>query len=399
MQPRVCATASPAMIESCLAHTYQKALRVISAFTKKMSSLAFNQLPLTPLGAGDLIDRSLRLYRQHFMTLVRIAAPPIVVSAIGSVLITVGWREVFITASQSSLFIYIMLIIAGVALWVSGLLLSGIVLGGATRNLVAHLLWNEPVSVRTTYRNVRARFWSLLGATIVVGICVFFFFLAGVIVWYIVFLFAVFAMLAFAQVAGWLATVVGFLGFLLAAACGLWLFFFLAGRFAYVPQAMMVEGKGVLDAVNRSTQLASGNVRRLAAMTMFTTFATYSALMILIVPLGWYGYLNGINPLWWNSESWPAWYAIGYNVLWQSSSILLAPVWMLGLSLLYVDERVRHEGYDIELMAARQLGEMPRLAGGRVAPYAPALVTDEVPALDVQPTPSNWSSGSMLGLR
>jgi hypothetical protein len=32
---------------------------------------------------------------------------------------------------------------------------------------------------------------------------------------------------------------------------------------------------------------------------------------------------------------------------------------MLGLSLLYVDERVRHEGYDIELMAARQLGELP----------------------------------------
>ena len=29
------------------------------------------------------------------------------------------------------------------------------------------------------------------------------------------------------------------------------------------------------------------------------------------------------------------------------------------VSLLYVDERVRHEGYDIELMAARQLGELP----------------------------------------
>jgi hypothetical protein len=50
------------------------------------------------------------------------------------------------------------------------------------------------------------------------------------------------------------------------------------------------------------------------------------------------------------------------------------PVWMLGLSLLYVDERVRHEGYDIELLARQQLGEMPQLPDGRVAPLAPALV-------------------------
>ena len=47
---------------------------------------------------------------------------------------------------------------------------------------------------------------------------------------------------------------------------------------------------------------------------------------------------------------------------------------MLGLSLLYVDERVRHEGYDIELMASRRLGEIPILAGGQAIPIVPALV-------------------------
>ena len=54
---------------------------------------------------------------------------------------------------------------------------------------------------------------------------------------------------------------------------------------------------------------------------------------------------------------------------------MLAPVWMLGLSLLYVDERVRHEGYDVELLAARQLGEMPALPEGLNVPLAPAIVT------------------------
>ena len=110
------------------------------------------------------------------------------------------------------------------------------------------------------------------------------------------------------------------------------------------------------------------------AMFLFTTFATYSALMLLLIPLGWYGYLHGINPFDLTQSEWPVWYAIGYQVVGQISSILLMPVWMLGLSLLYVDERVRHEGYDIELLAQQRLGEMPQLPDGRIAPLAPALV-------------------------
>ena len=153
----------------------------------------------------------------------------------------------------------------------------------------------------------------------------------------------------------------------------LFLFFFIVGRAAYVPQVMLVEGRNVFEAISRSVALSRGNVRRLTAMFLFTTFATYSALMLFIIPLGWYGYLQGINPLSLTQAEWPVWYAVGYQALTQASSILLAPVWMLGLSLLYVDERVRHEGYDIELMAAQQLGEMPLLPGGGLAPLAPAI--------------------------
>ncbi len=39
------------------------------------------------------------------------------------------------------------------------------------------------------------------------------------------------------------------------------------------------------------------------AMTFFIIFATYSALMILVIPLGWYGYLNGIDPSPWNASA------------------------------------------------------------------------------------------------
>jgi len=57
---------------------------------------------------------------------------------------------------------------------------------------------------------------------------------------------------------------------------------------------------------------------------------------------------------------------------------------------------VRHEGYDIELMAARQLPEMPTLPGV-VSPFAPALVTGRAPRF-VAPPPQPVQSGTVLGL-
>src|SRR6202521_1721514 len=105
------------------------------------------------------------------------------------------------------------------------------------------------------------------------------------------------------------------------------------------------------------------------AMTIFITFVSYSALMILVIPLAWYGYSGAVDPARANATQWPVWYAIGYSVLEPLSSIMLAPVWMLGMSLLYVDERVRHEGYDIELMASQKLPPMPQL--NILSPLAP----------------------------
>ncbi len=356
-------------------------------------TVLLEQLPLAPLGAGDLIDRAVRLYRRHLFTLIRIAAPPVLVSAVGSVLWTIAWRTIFVTSSGSGLALYFLIGAAGIALFVGGHIFNLIVMGGAARNLVMHLLWNEPVSVRATYAAVRSRFWGLLWASIIMmgwlGISVSVAFFG----WYMVVVIVTVGAVVFAQIApAWLSALLGVIGFIAATVVALWLFFFFAGRIAYVPQAMLVEGKGVFESVTRSFTLARGNVRRLMAMTLFIVFATYSALMILVIPLGWYGYLNGIDPSPWNATAWPAWYTIGYSVLEPLSSILLAPVWMLGLSLLYVDERVRHEGYDIELMASRQLAEMPQL--NVTSPLAPAISMDPRQI----PRPAFGSPGNMLGL-
>jgi hypothetical protein len=360
-----------------------------------LPGIAVEQLGLAPLGAGDLIDRTVRLYRRHFMALIRASAPPVVIGAVGAVLWSIGIRAMSLTASEGWLFIYAGLVMAGLLVRLVGLLALLVVLGGASRNLVEHLLRGEPVTARLIYRSVRARFWALLGASL--AMCLYLVIMAGlaVVVWYVAVLVVALGMLLLGPSASPWVAVAAFVGVTLAALAGsLWLFFYTSGRAAYVPQAMMVEGRDVFDAIRRSAALARGNVRRLMAMALFTLAAGYSVVLLLLVPLGWAAYLNGVDPFALDASRVPVWYTVGVEVAFQVSVILMAPVWLMGLSLLYVDERVRHEGYDIELLAAQRLGAIPDLPRGVSAPLAPALA-----APTQQPPPhAPRTPGSVLGL-
>ena len=346
-----------------------------------MSTLAVKQLQLAPLGAGDLIDRTVRLYRQHFFALIRVSALPVVVTTVGSVTQSVSLAAMRTTSSPERLVFYVLLMMAGLGVLFLGLLAQLIVMGGASRNLVMHLLWGEPVTARLIYRSVRSRFWRLLGASLLVSLWLFASALAAVVVFFLslmVGFLAIAAVIAAASASGveWIAIVLAVVLYIVSLLVTLFVFFLLASRVAYVPQVLMVEGRGAVDAFNRSVRLARGNVRRLMGMFLFTTFASYSAVMLLLVPLLWFGYANGfdLNPFSQEATRVPMWYTIGLQVFRQLSTILLAPVWMMGLSLLYVDERVRQEGYDIELLAAQRLGEMPEVPAGYRTPLTPALV-------------------------
>ena len=291
-----------------------------------------------------------------------------------------------------------LLVLFGFLLWGGGTLLNVVVMGGAARNLITHLLWKEPFSARTTYRNARARFWGLLGASLIIAIWIFIAALLSLLVWAL----AIQIIAAGGFVGGrsmpWLASIVLLILVLVITFLALLLFFLMVKFIAYVPQVMMIEGRKVFDAIGRSFTLARGNLRRLMAMFLFYWFATWSALMILIIPLLWYGYLQGINVSPTKADSWPMWYAVGYSVITQASAILLAPVWMLGLSLMYVDERVRQEGYDVELIAARQLGAVPNAYGAAQAPYGTATPAPQTPAYMTGQT-QYQRPGSTLGLR
>jgi hypothetical protein len=352
-----------------------------------------------PLGAGDMIDRAVRFYRRFFGTFILIASPPVIVGTLFSVAWTLAGRQIFSvgpdTLSVENTFYTVFLWFGAIVIWLTETIATLVVMGGASRNFVRHLLFNEPITFGDTYRNTWKRLSGLIVAsamiTIVLGSIGFVIFYFGLIVGFL--LVALVAMVF---------SFIPVVAFLLSVAVGLatffgtlWLFFLVASRVAYVPQVMLVEGQSVFSAIGRSASLASGNVKRLAALFLFTTVATYSALMLLYVPLIWYASVNGVDVMSFDADIVPAWYAVGSNLIWQISFILLSPVWMVGLCLLYVDERVRGEGYDIELMAARRLGDIPNVPDTYVNPLQPALSA----AVKAATTPDAHSSINTLGLK
>jgi hypothetical protein len=358
-----------------------------------------SKLSLTPLGAGDLIDRAVRFYRQNFWTFVWIAAPPILIGT----LISIGWtmlgRGLFSPGASrnpsESIFYYFFLWVGNLVIWFTESVAVMTVMGGASRNFVRHLLFGERLTFGETYKNVRKRVLGLIGAsTIITGLLS----LIGIFIFYFAIIIAAIAVAIAAAAfsfSPFLIFIVSFflsLGIIFLAG---WLFFLISSRFAYVPQVMLVEGQGVFSAIGRSASLASGNVGRYAALFVFTMIATYSALLLLYIPLNWYAWHEGIT-FFSDADSIPAWYQISNQVISQVSIILLMPVWMIGLCLLYIDERVRHEGYDIELMAARSLGEIPAVPRTYINPLQPALANQALP--NPMQKPPKRDSMSPLGL-
>lgn len=348
---------------------------------------------IIPLGAGDLIDRAVRFYRSNFWTFVLVAAPPVVVGTLISVCWTMIGRELFSIGSYQntvdhSLY-YLFLWVGNVTIWLVETVAALVVMGGASRNFVRHLLFGEPLSFKEIYKNTWKRLSGLISASLIITILLSF---AGLIIFYFGLIIGALAVMAAIYVfsfSPFIAFIVS-LGLSLGVIFGtLWLFFLLASRFAYVPQVMLVEGQGVFGAIGRSASLASGNVKRLAALFVFSMVAAYSALLLLYVPLAWYAWINGVEFFAFDANLIPAWYEIANQVISQASLILLMPVWMIGLCLLYVDERVRHEGYDIELMAAQRLGEIPVVPDSFVNPLQPALASQAAPILPSKSTDSS----------
>lgn len=262
-------------------------------------------MPLTqlrPLSLGEILDGSFTLYRRHFATLVATALIPVAA-------MTIPW--VLLMSQMNAKDPAAMLAAGGVMLLLVPVMIavSGIAWGGLTHEASQAYL-GEEVSVRDGVSKGLRRALPLFGAFMIAGILI-------------------------------------YAGFFLLIVPG----FLLMIMFFAVSQAVVVEGKGPIEALGRSRDLARGAWGKIFGTCFVIFLIAYLPSMALGVGAAFL--IPGFIPT--GGEPQAAGGGIfGFYALSSVISGLTMPFMMLGLTLLYYDRRVRTEALDLEI-ATREL--------------------------------------------
>ena len=252
---------------------------------------------LRPLSTGELLDRTFSLYRSHFGLFVAIfALPHLIVLAfqcLGMAVEPPGLRLTNIMARLP---------------WIYGALFLTWLLGAASQAAtvfaVSQVHLDQPTGVIIAYSRVRKQILGVVGLSFVVGL-----------------------------------------------AAGMSLILIVPGIILFVMWSlsvpvMVLEGKGVFDSMSRSADLTKGRRWRI-----FVIGALFFILAIVVNKL----------------LQWPINLATGLSgeitlqragLIWQVISLaatfisecLVGPLGTIAFSLVYYDERVRKEAFDLQLM-------------------------------------------------
>ncbi len=307
---------------------------------------------LEPMSTGDVIDRSIRLYRRNFTPLVAIVSVPTLIGYVASLMFWYGYTNLFLTSATVSATpgdaVWMLIIgVAGYIFWLFSLLLT---ISGLSRVVGDHLMMGEPITFRKCFSAVRRKLgditiMGLLGLVILFGMYI-------AVVMVVVILVLIIGMVAglviSANLPQWVVTLIMAVLGVIAIAAALIVVSFIFARVAFLPQVVMIEGESAGTAVGRASRLGKGNWYRVGSIVLFTYFVSMSLMWALTLPVLAALYLSGmVGDDFFSSSTWNMFY-ISFKDL---SSMLSLPIWIVSFTLLYFDSRVRKEAYDIELLA------------------------------------------------
>jgi hypothetical protein len=265
------------------------------------------RIRLRPLGVGDVLDETFRVYKRQFIPLITVMAVVVVPVALLSLIVTLvtgaGSTSLFERLSMGATIVALLAIVV-LAVVAS---LAQLVAAGAAVRVASDGILGRPVSVGEAYRDALGSFGSML----VVG------FVAGIPIT------------------------------LLVITCiGIPVAIFLGLGWALVFQAILLEGQGAIDAMRRSWELVGGHRWRLLACVLLIGLITA---LLVSIPTGLFGFLAGI----WlvatgGSDTAMLVSQIGNVVFNAAGQTLFGAIGYITTTLLYYDLRVRKEAFDLE---------------------------------------------------
>ncbi len=295
--------------------------------------------PLRPMSTGELMDRTFALYRKNFVLFVGIAAVGPAANVIFQ-LLTVGANVGLPFGARRAATSAAALASIGLGMFFGYfILLAGMAIShAATVKAVAAVHLGYETSVGGAYKALRGRILSLFGT---VGLIVLWMGLAafGIMVPIVIIFGIVLAALgvsARGSAAPIFAGIVGVAVVVLVFA----LIIAVYVRYALAIQACVVEGLGPRASLRRSVLLSKGSRWRVVAI--------YVVFFLLALILSWalVGLATGAATFIHNRIA----AAIPVYLAGFIAGSLTGPLATIGISLLYYDERVRKEAFDLQLM-------------------------------------------------
>jgi hypothetical protein len=307
---------------------------------------------LEPISTGDVIDRSVRLYRKNFIPLVSVVAVPTLIYYVSAMMVSFGYAQTLQNAETGFAPLGAMMTLFGLAGYVAYLFTILGAVSGMSRAIGDYMMLGEPITFKGCWRFAIRRLGdvALMGLIFIPVLMI----IGGVM---FVAMFVLFFGLALTIGAGagvglpsWLGAIAATILIIGSAFLFVSLLLLVAARFVFVPCAAMIEGRSAAAAFGRAFQLGGGRTwYRLGMIAAFSYFVSLSILAALVEPLLVIFAING-----WQVADLllhPGWNA-AYAAVNQISTLLVWPIWIGSLTLLYFDSRVRGEGYDIELMTS-----------------------------------------------
>jgi hypothetical protein len=299
-------------------------------------------IPLRPLTLSDMFSGATETIRRNPRATIGIAAVVLTLFLALPMAGTLAWGLVegfgstiaptdeLDSTRPEDVGLLVSLIGGALLAWVATAVLTGMVV-----HVVERAARGQKLSAGDAWRLTRRRLWRLLALALLSLV-------VPLLVWVPIVLLIVAAALASGP-AGILVGIVGVLG-------GIALMAFVYIRwFQLAPASMVLEQRGVLSSMGRSWQLTRNAFWRVFGIAALTLVVTQIAAQFLAFPFGILGAVGSLV--------WPGTMAeimvmlLSQNVAQVVAGSLTTPFSASMGALLYLDQRIRKEGFDIELIS------------------------------------------------
>lgn len=326
---------------------------------------------LRPMSLGEILDRTVQIYRGQFLAFLGIAAVPYVLalfplSAFLLLEFGLGTSGAGVIGSTGSMILIGLGVFLAVPIWIAAT--------GLTTAALNHAAWQchlgEGTTIRGAYRDIWSRRWNYIGL----------FFLQCLLIggvpagaWVIITMVGTAAAVALrgsmGTAAGAILIFLGILVFVATLAYIIWMVLRLSLAFP----ASVVEQSGATDALSRSANLSKGSRGRIFVMFVLVVLLNYLISIAVTLPLTIaVAVIPGMQNPAHLQKMMELTTVVNYCVSFAAQTFV-TPIFATAVLLFYFDQRIRKEGFDIEWMMLRAGLVVPPPAEPPAQPWAPVV--------------------------